>query len=249
MLCEKPLTTDVTTSYELVQKEAALGRTLVQVGFMRRYDTEYVALKKLIVGGGLGRVLQLHCTHRNPAVPDHFNSEFMIRDSVVHEVDVTRFLLDSEITSVQVLAGAATEAAPEGTHDPMLVVFETAAGALVTDEIYVRSGVAYEVRTEAVGERGSALIGLDQNLTAEVDRRSLGWADHPGLRRAFRLRLRRRAAALGERREPAAPSTGRGCGTATPPSRSARPGSRPCGPDRRSRSSWASGRPRHLISG
>ena len=30
----------------------------------------------------------VHCTHRNPAVGDHFNSEFMIRDSVVHEVDV-----------------------------------------------------------------------------------------------------------------------------------------------------------------
>jgi myo-inositol 2-dehydrogenase/D-chiro-inositol 1-dehydrogenase len=99
-------------------------------------------------------------------VPDHFNSEFMIRDSVVHEVDVTRFLLDSEITSVQVLAGAATGAAPEGTHDPMLVVFESAAGQLVTDEIFVRSGIAYEVRTEAVGERGSAMIGLDQNLVA-----------------------------------------------------------------------------------
>ena len=34
----------------------------------------------------------------------------------------------------------------------------------MTDEIFVRTGVAYEVRTEVVGERGSALIGLDQNL-------------------------------------------------------------------------------------
>jgi myo-inositol 2-dehydrogenase/D-chiro-inositol 1-dehydrogenase len=185
VLCEKPLTTDVATSYALVEKEAALGRTLLQVGFMRRYDTEYVALKELIVGGGLGRVLQLHCTHRNPAVPDHFNSEFMIRDSVVHEVDVTRFLLDSEITSVQVLAGAATEAAPEGTHDPMLVVFETAAGALVTDEIYVRSGVAYEVRTEAVGERGSALIGLDQNLTVRSTDGRWGGQITPGFVERF----------------------------------------------------------------
>lgn len=185
VLCEKPLTTDVATSYALVEKEAALGKTLVQVGFMRRYDTEYVALKELITSGGLGRVLQLHCTHRNPAVPDHFNSEFMIRDSVVHEVDVTRFLLDSEITSVQVLAGSATESAPEGTHDPMLVVFETAAGALVTDEIFVRSGVAYEVRTEAVGERGSALIGLDQNLTVKSTDGRWGGQITPGFVERF----------------------------------------------------------------
>jgi hypothetical protein len=46
----------------------------------------------------------------------------------------------------------------------MLVIFETESGAIVSDEIFVRTGVAYEVRTEVVGERGSALIGLDQNL-------------------------------------------------------------------------------------
>jgi myo-inositol 2-dehydrogenase/D-chiro-inositol 1-dehydrogenase len=164
VLCEKPLTTDIASAYAIVQKQAALGRELIQVGFMRRFDAEYVALKKLITEGGLGNPLVVHCTHRNPAVPDFFNSEFMIRDSVVHEVDVARFLLDEEISSVSVIKGVATSAAPEGTSDPMIVVFETESGRIVTDEIYVRTGVAYEVRTEVVGELGSAFIGLDQNL-------------------------------------------------------------------------------------
>ncbi|SEQ00367.1 Gfo/Idh/MocA family protein [Microlunatus flavus] len=164
VLCEKPLTTDEASSYALVEAEARLGRPLVQLGFMRRFDAEYAALKQLITSGGLGNPLLVHCTHRNPTVPDFFTEEFMIRDSVVHEVDVARFLLDEEITAVQVLRGVATSAAPEGTSDPMIVVFETASGRLVTDEIYVRSGVAYEVRTEVVGESGSAMIGLDQNL-------------------------------------------------------------------------------------
>jgi myo-inositol 2-dehydrogenase/D-chiro-inositol 1-dehydrogenase len=164
VLCEKPLTTDIASAYAIVQKEAALGRELIQVGFMRRFDAEYVALKKLIADGGLGNPLIVHCTHRNPAVPDFFNSEYMIRDSVVHEVDVARFLLDEEITTVSVIKGVATGAAPEGTSDPMIVVFETESGRIVTDEIYVRTGVAYEVRTEVVGELGSAFIGLDQNL-------------------------------------------------------------------------------------
>ncbi len=106
----------------------------------------------------------MHCVHRNPAVGDHFTSEYMIRDSVVHEVDSLRFLLSEEITSVEVIKGAASSSAPHGTHDPMLVIFETESGAIVTDEIFVRTGVAYEVRTEVVGERGSAFIGLDQNL-------------------------------------------------------------------------------------
>ena len=105
VLCEKPLTTDVASAYAIVEKEAALGQQLIQVGFMRRFDREYVALKDMITSGGLGNPLIVHCAHRNPAVPDFFDSEYMVRDSVVHEVDVARFLLDEEISSVQILRG------------------------------------------------------------------------------------------------------------------------------------------------
>jgi myo-inositol 2-dehydrogenase / D-chiro-inositol 1-dehydrogenase len=164
VLCEKPLTTDIASAHAIVQNEKALGKQLIQVGFMRRFDTEYAALQQMISDGALGKPLMVHCVHRNPVVGDHFNSEFMIRDSVVHEVDSVRFLLGEELTSVEVIKGAATGSAPHGTHDPMLVVFETESGVIVTDEIFVRSGVAYEVRTEVVGEKGSAFIGLDQNL-------------------------------------------------------------------------------------
>ena len=110
VLCEKPLTTDIASAYAIVQKERALGKQLIQVGFMRRFDPEYVALQKLIADGGLGNPLIVHCTHRNPAVGDHFNSEYMIRDSVVHEVDSVRFLLGQELTSVEVIKGAAMAA-------------------------------------------------------------------------------------------------------------------------------------------
>ena len=43
VLCEKPLTTDVETSLEVVKREAELGKRLIQVGFMRRFDHEYAA--------------------------------------------------------------------------------------------------------------------------------------------------------------------------------------------------------------
>ncbi|HET9650464.1 MAG TPA: Gfo/Idh/MocA family oxidoreductase [Microlunatus sp.] len=187
VLCEKPLTTDAASSYAIVQKERALGRTLIQVGFMRRFDPEYVALKELITSGGLGNPLMVHCVHRNPTVPVHFDSEFMIRDSVVHEVDVTRFLLDEEITSVQVIKGVATASAPPGAHDPMLVVFETASGRIVSDEIFVRTGVAYEVRTEVVGDAGSAVIGLDQNLQVKTTDGRWGGSITPGFVQRFGL--------------------------------------------------------------
>ena len=167
VLCEKPLTTEAATAAAVHRRETELGRRLIQVGFMRRFDHEYAALRELIAGGELGAPLMLHCTHRNPAVPEFFDSEFMIRDSVVHEADSARFLLGEEIAAVSVVRGRPTGEAPAGVSDPMLVLFEAESGALVTIEIFVRTGIAYEVRTELVAEHGSALIGLDQNLVAK----------------------------------------------------------------------------------
>jgi myo-inositol 2-dehydrogenase/D-chiro-inositol 1-dehydrogenase len=164
VLCEKPLTMGEPSALAVVRAEAATSRRLVQVGFMRRFDPEYAALRELVVSGEIGEALMLHCVHRNPAVPDTFTSEFAMADSVVHEVDCTRFLLGEEITAVTALKPRATGSSPEGNADPMLVLFETESGRLVDVESFVRTGVAYEVRTELVAERGQATIGLDQNL-------------------------------------------------------------------------------------
>ncbi len=164
VMCEKPLTTDVATSLEVVKREAELGKRLIQVGFMRRFDLEYTALKTLLDDGELGTPLVMHCAHRNPTVPPNFDSSMIVKDSLVHEVDVTRFLFDEEITSVQIIKPSANPAAPEGLQDPQIAIFQTASGKHVDVEVFVTTGVAYEVRTEVVGEKGSAMIGLDVGL-------------------------------------------------------------------------------------
>jgi myo-inositol 2-dehydrogenase / D-chiro-inositol 1-dehydrogenase len=164
VLCEKPLTLSSATAYGIVKGQAAIGRELIQIGFMRRFDPEYVRLRELLASGGLGNPLMVHCCHRNPAVPDSVTTEGVINDSAVHEVDVARFLLGEEITSVSVLHGRSTDRAPQHLSDPLLIVFETESGVVVTDELFVSSGIAYEVRTEVVGDRGIAMIGLDQNM-------------------------------------------------------------------------------------
>jgi myo-inositol 2-dehydrogenase / D-chiro-inositol 1-dehydrogenase len=164
VMCEKPLTTDVATSLEVVKREAELGKRLIQVGFMRRFDHEYAQLKSLIDAGELGQPLVMHCAHRNPEVPPNFDSSMIVKDSLVHEVDVTRFLFDEEIASVHIVKPSANPAAPQGLQDPQIAIFSTATGKHVDVEVFVTTGVAYEVRTEVVGERGSAMIGLDVGL-------------------------------------------------------------------------------------
>ncbi|HEY5857590.1 MAG TPA: Gfo/Idh/MocA family oxidoreductase [Aldersonia sp.] len=164
VLCEKPLTTDAATSLEVVRREAELGKKLIQVGFMRRFDHEYEQLKTLVDSPEMGRALLLHCVHRNPAVPASFDSSMVVKDSLVHEVDVTRFLFDEEITAIQILKPAITSNAPAGLQDPQIAILTTASGRHVDVELFVTTGVAYEVRTELVSEHGSAFIGLDVGL-------------------------------------------------------------------------------------
>ncbi|MGW6528528.1 Gfo/Idh/MocA family protein [Streptomyces venezuelae] len=159
VLCEKPLTPDSASALRVVEAEARLGRRLIQVGFMRRYDTEYAALKSLLGSGDLGRPLLLHCRHRNVSSPAHFTSSMLISSSVSHEIDATRWLLEQEITAVTVVRPRPSAGAPQGLLDPQLVLFETSGGAVVDVEIFVNSGFGYEVRCEAVCERGSAQIG------------------------------------------------------------------------------------------
>lgn len=185
VLCEKPLTTDVSTSLDIVRRETDLGVSLIQVGFMRRFDEEYMRLKALLDGGELGRPLLMHCVHRNAGVPSYFDSTLIVKDSFVHEVDVTRFLFDEEIANVQIITPVSNPVAPQGVIDPQIAIMRTASGKHVDVELFVTTGVGYEVRTEVVGERGSAIIGLDVGM---IRKSAAGtWGGHltPGFRERF----------------------------------------------------------------
>jgi myo-inositol 2-dehydrogenase/D-chiro-inositol 1-dehydrogenase len=159
VLCEKPLTPDAASALRVLEAELALGRRRVQVGFMRRYDAEYMKLKFLLETGQLGRPLMIHNRHRNAASPPGFTSEMLISDSVAHETDVTRWLLGHEITAVTVLRPRPSANAPDGLQDPQFVVFETDGGAVVDVEIFVNCGFGYQVQAEVVCERGTARVG------------------------------------------------------------------------------------------
>jgi myo-inositol 2-dehydrogenase / D-chiro-inositol 1-dehydrogenase len=185
VLCEKPLTTEVETSLEVVRREAELEKPLIQVGFMRRFDPEYQQLKALIDGGELGQPLVMHCVHRNPAVPPTFDSSMVVRDSLVHEVDVTRFLFGEEITSIQILRPKPNSHAPQGLQDPQIALLRTESGRVVDVELFVTTGVAYEVRTEVVGELGSATIGIDVGLVRKSAPGLWGGRITPGFRERF----------------------------------------------------------------
>ncbi len=161
IFCEKPLTPDAPSSWEILEAEQRLGKKRIQVGFMRRFDAGYQRLQRLILSKELGELLMLHCFHRNPESPSDFTNEMLINDAVVHEFDVIRYLTGGEIKNVQVRCGRVTRHARSGQHDPQQVLMETNNGVLVDVEIFINAQFGYQVATEAVFERGTANVGGD----------------------------------------------------------------------------------------
>lgn len=160
VLCEKPLAASAEASRRIVEAEAAVGRRLVDVGFMRRHDDGYRDLKRRLDDGEIGEPLLVHCVHRNAGIPASFDQRLAITDSVVHEVDVVRWLLGQEIAAVTVMAGRPTRHAPEGVRDPQIVLLETGSGVVVDVESFLRAQYGYDVRCEVVGEKGTLALPL-----------------------------------------------------------------------------------------
>jgi myo-inositol 2-dehydrogenase/D-chiro-inositol 1-dehydrogenase len=143
-----------------VEAEVARGRRLVQVGFMRRYDAGYRAMKNALARGTLGAPLLAHCAHRNPTAPPYgFTSDMMISDSAVHEIDIVRWLFDQEIAAATVLKPRRTTRGDPALQDPQLMILETADGVMVDVEVFINCGYGYDIRCEVVAESGTVSLG------------------------------------------------------------------------------------------
>ena len=159
VFCEKPLAPSSDACQRIMDAEMAAGRRLVQVGFMRRYDAGYRAMKATLDDGGIGAPLLMHCAHRNPSVPPYgFTTDMIISDSAVHEMDIVRWLFGEEIAAATVLTPRRTRQAAEGLRDPLILLLETAGGVLVDDELFLNARYGYDVRGEVVGETGTVAL-------------------------------------------------------------------------------------------
>ncbi len=155
VLCEKPLAPTPAECLAVVAAEAKLGRRLVQVGYMRRFDPAYADMKAARRSGQLGKALMLHCFHRNVSTPAWFDAGMAVTNSAVHEFDIARWLLDDELASVQAYVPA-TSRAEAGS--PVFLVLATARGLLVTIEVFNNAGYGYDVRGELVCEKGTVSL-------------------------------------------------------------------------------------------
>jgi myo-inositol 2-dehydrogenase/D-chiro-inositol 1-dehydrogenase len=162
VFCEKPLTPTADAALRIMEAEEAGGRRLVTVGFMRRFDRSYRQMKALLDSGELGETLMVHCAHRNPTVPENYTWDMAINDTAIHEIDTMRWLLGEEFVSARVDKPKKTSLRFEHLQDPLVLVLETESGVRVDDEIFVNCQFGYDIRCEAVAEKGTVTLA-DQN--------------------------------------------------------------------------------------
>lgn len=158
VFCEKPMVTSEASALKVMEAEIAFGRRLVQVGFMRRFDDDYRRLKAVIDGGTLGAPLMYHSVHRNASVPEGlYTSEMPLNDTLVHDADISRWLLSDEIVGVEVRLPRRSRQGGD-LRDPHFVLLHMASGALVDVEISVNIAYGYDIRGEASCEEGVAAL-------------------------------------------------------------------------------------------
>ena len=155
VFCEKPLAVTADECMQIVEAEMAFGRRLVQVGFMRRYDRGYRAMKKMIDEGKLGAPLLIHACHRNFSHGAEFTSDMTIANSGIHELDVLRWLLGEDYAAGGVICGKQNRSEdPEILLDPQVMILETKSGVRIDVEINQSAGYGYDIQCEVVGEKG-----------------------------------------------------------------------------------------------
>lgn len=160
VFCEKPVDLDLTRAEAVVATAAKSGVKLM-LGFNRRYDPNFAAVRAAIDAGQIGTVEMVTITSRDPGAPDvgyASRSGGIFRDMTIHDLDMARFLLGEEPAVVS--AHASRLIKPEfeafGDFDSATVILETATGkqAVITNSR--RATYGYDQRIEVHGSLGVA---------------------------------------------------------------------------------------------
>ena len=169
VLCEKPLATSPKEALGIVEAEVELGRRLVQVGFMRRYDPQHVDVKNVAASGAIGEPVLFKGWHRNAQIPPGADSEWVVINAAIHDLDSARWMLEAEVEEAFV-RGLNTTGSEQGEYDLQLIQLTFADGRLATIEVNVAAQFGYEVGVEVVGVSGTAHTAPPSGATVRLDR-------------------------------------------------------------------------------
>ncbi len=172
IFCEKPVDLDLDRARAVVERLDRIGARVL-IGFNRRFDPHFAALRLRLATGTIGPVEAIHIVSHDPAPPPAeylAGSGGLFRDMVIHDFDMARWLLGAE--PIGVFASAACLIDPAiaavGDVDTARTILRTADGRLCTISSSRRSGYGYDQRIEAYGTRGMIRAGNVTETTLET---------------------------------------------------------------------------------
>lgn len=172
IFCEKPVSSDIASARRAVETASAAGVTL-QIGFNRRFDHNFAALRRAVLDGSVGAVEIVRVTSRDPGPPPVEyvrRSGGLFMDMTIHDFDMVRFLTGQEVE--EVFARGASLVDPEigraGDIDTAVISIRFDGGALGIIENSRRAEYGYDQRAEIHGSRGAAVTANDAENTLVV---------------------------------------------------------------------------------
>lgn len=164
IFCEKPLGYDLPAIRTALEAVCAADVRLM-VGFMRRWDAAYVSARERILSGAVGKPFVVKCTSGDAEYPEKYQRisepNALLCDLAVHDIDLARWLCDSEVSRVYALVDALTypELRARKDADVGLAVLELASGAKAVVHLSRALRYGYNVTTEIVCEDGTLRVG------------------------------------------------------------------------------------------
>ncbi|WP_426076053.1 inositol 2-dehydrogenase [Janthinobacterium sp. PSPC3-1] len=163
IFCEKPvdLTIDRARACAAAVKEAGV---LCMLGFQRRYDPTFNAVKQRIEAGEIGTPELLIVTSRDPGPPPVSYikvSGGIFKDMLIHDFDIFRWILDDAAVSVHATGSCLVDPAigEAGDLDTAVVTIRTASGRLCQINATRRAAYGYDQRFEVLGSKGMLQAG------------------------------------------------------------------------------------------
>ncbi|WP_434729617.1 inositol 2-dehydrogenase [Rhizobium binae] len=172
IFCEKPIDLDVARVKACIKVVEETGAKLM-VGFNRRFDPHFMAVRKVIDDGKIGDVEMVTITSRDPGAPpvDYIKrSGGIFRDMTIHDFDMARFLLGEEPVSVLATAAVLVDKAigEAGDYDSVSVILQTASGKQAVISNSRRATYGYDQRIEVHGAKGMAAAENQRPVSIEV---------------------------------------------------------------------------------
>jgi myo-inositol 2-dehydrogenase / D-chiro-inositol 1-dehydrogenase len=169
--CEKPLDLDL---QRLRASRPALeaNKQRLLMGFQRRFDPHFRALRDRLVAGEIGTLESMHVISHDPAPPpiDYIKvSGGLFKDMAIHDFDIARWLLGEPVIEVFAMAGNLVDPAigAAGDIDTAKILLRTGSGRLCLISNTRRSGYGYDQRIELYGAKGRLAAGNQHETTVE----------------------------------------------------------------------------------